>query len=292
MNHADIQHVYSDLLDLYWPQDAPLSEMVIRDRLGKISNLMTPWTDSQWTRFVPDSFYEDKVLRSTLNHELFSQEYFQKLWEFIQDIKGNSLETDFSVLEVWAGNGNFGKLLQPAIGDIPIHITDPNLNAHDGVEKLGYWDAIEKHHPSLVIAVWPLIIADIDGGSMFIETLRNFPSVQWCILIWVPSRCQFHEDDFLDYRYSLGSSEEFFHISDLYELSNLQIGFSTKSPKISIKNTVNPLLLRDQWIDDISAIQQKKTFATSRTQFLYRHKPGWNPNFPSTTDDLVEEKIS
>lgn len=256
------------LLQLFWPQEKPLSEKVIIERLQEVNDILgTVPIDHQ---LAPMSLYKEPVWK-TLSHEIFSEEYFDAMAAFIRNLRDKSDSKDFSLLEIWAWNGEFGKHLRTRVPDIPLYITDPYADVSDFVENIDYLAALEKYNPTIVIAVWPHeYMCDIDKGEdrTLVGDLRRITSVQWCILVWVPNRCRF--DERWLYNYFYWDNSEFSNIVNIQELSRKQIVLPKKPCTMRVQNWVNPLLVGDQWL-------YKWTWNpdVSRTYFLYRQVPWW-----------------
>ncbi len=261
---SNISEAHTRIKGLFSPQQEALSEGIIYDTLGEISEII----NNSKEKIFPVLSQSDRWL---LSHEIFSKEYYEVLGKFILSYREKNPRDKFSILEIGAGNGEFSKHLRKEIGDIPLYTTDPNKNTPDVVEKLTYIRAIHMYKPTLVIAVWPYIMRDNTGKSTFFQDLANVPSIEGCILIGVPDRCEFGWEDFEEYTWYWKRDWPFLSNANLYELSKLQIWLKKweKWPHPPLKSGINPLLVRDQGIaSQIQAIPS--TFITSRTHILLR----------------------
>ena len=263
-----IQEVQSRLTELFSSQEVAFSEALIYQKLSEISEIFAI-TQERW---FPSLDQSEKNLQS---HEVFSKEYYEALGKFIQFYREKNPRDNFSLLEIGAGSGEFWKHLKKQIWEMPLHMTDPNKNTPESVEKLSYLQAIHKYKPTLVIAVWPYVIKDYDWKSLFFQDLARCTEIEWCILVWVPERCHFGIEDFEGYTNYWFREWPFLQVANLFELSRKQIGIQKGKEWDSqrIKNGVNPFHLRDQgissqtqWIENL--------YTTSRTYFLFRKEAG------------------
>jgi hypothetical protein len=263
--------IFQELQRIYWESLEPISEKEIVVVLNRINQVLTDWWMSV-KDIIPEWFYKQEWWKTWLVHEVFSEEYYEKFAEFLIQIREKLGVTRLAVLEVWAWNGIFTKQLRTKLPE-NISITATDISpVNTNVIESSYEDAIKDFQPHVVIACWPLIIANTDGESLFIRTLIESKSVKWCFLIWVPSRCEFDEHWFTEYQEESWST--FTNIVDIPELSRLQIWIS-RLQDIPVKNWVNPLVLWDQWIDDSFTSFLGDTFKTSRTSYISRWNPKW-----------------
>lgn len=263
--------IFQELQRIYWNSPKPISKKEILAVLNNVNTLLlNEWIGIKET--IPQWFYKQEWWKEWLVHEVFSEEYYEKFAKVLRRMRQKLWVDTLVVLEIWAWNGVFTKQLSTKLSE-NISITATDISPRDtSVKKYSYEEAIKYFQPHIVIACWPLIIANTEGESLFIRTLIENQSIEWCFLIWVPSRCEFDEYWFAEYQEESWSS--FTNIMDIPELSRLQIWIS-RQKDIPIKNWVNPIVLWDQWIDDSFTIYRWSTYATSRTSYISRWDPKW-----------------